>query len=233
MKHYFHTCFTALTLAAAISGTASAATIFNGSFESGMNFWGAVDLSSPLQALGVKPVGSVNYLNGYLGGPNVVIPTQGNYAFDNGFDGSGPGNILLFQDIGTPTVGQELTFDYRAGWDLLTYGAVLNRSFSVQIQPAGGGAPLAFFLQLTAIAGSTTPGPNSDTGPLSGQIDLSSFAGTPIRVEFIWNVPQNFTGPANAQLDNVQLITVPEPSVISLGVMSLGALAFLRRRYIA
>jgi hypothetical protein len=42
-----------------------------------------------------------------------------------------------------------------------------------------------------------------DTGNLSGLVDVSAFAGSPVRVAFEWVVPQTLTGPAFFQLDNV------------------------------
>lgn len=93
-----------------------------------------------------------------------------------------------------------LRFDYRAGWDLIEFSFPdsLDCFFEVFIEPAGGGIPLGGSLILTAPGGTdTSGGPNSDTGPLSGTIDLSPFAGTDARVNFVWSVPGDFTGPGN------------------------------------
>ena len=69
-------------------------------------------------------------------------------------------------------------------------------------------------------------GPNSDTGPLSGSLDLSPFAGTDARVNFTWFIPDAFSGPANFQLDNVAI--VPEPTSLLIVLSSLGLLVFRR-----
>ena len=47
---------------------------------------------------------------------------------------------------------------------------------------------------------------NLDTGPLSGMLDVSAFAGSDVRISFDWIVPESFTGPAHAQLDDVAVI---------------------------
>jgi len=47
---------------------------------------------------------------------------------------------------------------------------------------------------------------NLDTGPLSGMFDVSAFAGSDVRISFDWIVPESFTGPAHAQLDDVAVI---------------------------
>ena len=87
-------------------------------------------------------------------------PTEGTSAALHGFDGDGPGTIEIYQDL---TLGGEtaLRFDYRAAWDLLNFGAILDRSFEVVVEPAGGGVPLQTDLILTASAGTVTRKANS------------------------------------------------------------------------
>jgi hypothetical protein len=92
-----------------------------------------------------------------------------------------------------------LQFDYRAGYDI--FGA-LPRIFEVRIEPSGGGTPLQTTTILTAQPGM----PVFDTGPLTGQVDLSPFAGQSIYLRFVWIIPETFTGPASFQLDNVQIL---------------------------
>ena len=143
--------------------------------------------------------------------------------------GNGPGAISLSQDIGTVLAGETLSFDYRAGWDI--FGGTLDRTFLVQIEPGGGGAPLASYNIFTAVSGTNSyNGSNSDTGSLTATIDLSSFAGSAIRTSFLWNIPESFTGPGNFQLDNVKIAAgstaVPEPFTI-IGTI-IGGTAALR-----
>ena len=201
------------------------ATVSNGSFESGLNGWTFVDLTIPFQPLGVQSAGFINNFG------NVVIPSDGSSAVSHGFDGNGPGAISLSQDIGTVLAGETLSFDYRAGWDI--FGGTLDRTFLVQIEPGGGGAPLASYNIFTAVSGTNSyNGSNSDTGSLTATIDLSSFAGSAIRTSFLWNIPESFTGPGNFQLDNVKIAAgstaVPEPFTI-IGTL-VGGTAALRMR---
>jgi hypothetical protein len=211
--------------------TTNAASITNGSFETGDFFgWTPTDIAVPFDVQGVLLGGTITLFDGFLG-PNVVIPSDGIFAQSNGFDGGGPDTISLAQDIGVIAPGEVLRFDYRAGWDLIgfSFPGALDRFFEVFVEPAGGGIPLGSSLILTAPIGTDTfGGPNSDTGPLSGAIDLSPFAGTDARVNFVWTVPDDFTGPANAQLDNVTII--PEPSTFALATLGLLGMCCRRRK---
>ena len=141
-------------------------------------------------------------------------PTDGNFAAVNGFDGNGPITISLSQNIFV-TDDAIINFDYRAGWDLSTFSTDPEaRLFDVNINIAGGGANLANFNILTAASETIV----RDTGDLFGSVDLSAFTGQLVELSFDWYVPQNFTGPAFFQLDNVR--AAPEP--FSLAILTLG-----------
>jgi hypothetical protein len=110
-----------------------------------------------------------------------------------------------------------LSFDYRAIWDLVTFcSACSDRLFNVLVTPSGG-APLGSFNFITAFANTAV-----DTGQLAGTLDLPAFMGINIRLVFELNVPNNFSGPAQWQLDNVTLgaaeEAIPEPLVWALSV---------------
>ncbi len=129
-------------------------------------------------------------------------------------------------------------FDYRCAWDLFEFGASEDRTFSVNIEPSGGGAPLQTDLILTAQAG-TNALPDSGNN-LVGIVDVSAFAGQAVRISFDWFVPQILTGPAFCQLDNVSVTgglkvsTIPTLSEWGLIAMAavLGIVGFMviRRR---
>jgi hypothetical protein len=127
-------------------------------------------------------------------------PTDGSFALLNGFDGSGPGTIRAAQDVDLPEEARFLVFDYRAAWDLASFCANEDRTFSVSIQPFGGGEPLETHLILTAQAGTIV----EDTGNRIGLIDVGAYAGTSIRISFEWFVSEAFSGPAFFQLDNLR-----------------------------
>ncbi|MEQ8771075.1 MAG: right-handed parallel beta-helix repeat-containing protein [Phycisphaerales bacterium] len=181
------------------------AQVTNGSFETGdFTGWSVSDIPNPYEPMSVTSSGTshaIGNFGAYFGGEipfSTTSPTAGNYAFWTGFDGD-PGAGAVFQDvlINRPS----LMFDYRAAWLLSGFGAQQDREFRVVVREAGGGAVLATFPQLTAPAGTN----ESDTGPQTGVIDLSAFAGQTVQLAFEWDVPESFTGPAGFQLDNVRL----------------------------
>ncbi len=184
-------------------------TTVNLGFELG-NFtgWSTQDLSAPFYSLRVAGTGLSPGFGFFTS-----APTQGAFAALHGFDGNGPGNIRIWQDLEVPTTDTLIVFDYRAAWDLASYGASLNRTFSLRIEPAGGGTALLTETVLTASAGTIS----SDTGNQVGEVNLAAFAGSVVRVIFDWHVPETNSGPAFFQLDNVHFIantTAPDAPVI-------------------
>lgn len=219
-------CVFAVVLLAA-TGTARASSIFlNNSFETG-NFtgWIATDLSVPFFPLSVQGSGANT-----LGWPWSSTPTDGSFTAFSGFDGAGPGNIELAQDVTISAGNEQIMFDWRAAWDLFTFGATQHRVFDVAVQASGGGADQFTQNILTALAGTV----NTDTGSQTSIVDLSSFSGQLVRVVFRLNVPESFTGPAQFQLDNIQsgpgVAPVPEPASLLLLGGGLAALGYRRYR---
>lgn len=186
--------------AAECAGAVCDDTCDNCGFETGdFTGWTVVDLADPYLALAVDPGG---YADGIFGS-FTTTPTEGGFCAVTGFDGGGPGTIELGQDITLAAApAADLLFDYRAGWDLASFGAMVDRTFEVRIEPAGGGMPMDTITVLTAPAGNLT----ADTGDLQGMIDLSLYAGQTIFIRFVFDVPEAFSGPALAQLDNVRIV---------------------------
>jgi hypothetical protein len=213
--------FAACLVAGVMHQSAPAAIIKNGSFENGFTSWTTADLTSPHQALAVRANG---FDTGF--GFFVTTATDGTSSASHGFDGNGPGTIVFAQDIGSINMSSAiLTFDYRAGWNMLDYaGSTADRVFTVQVRPEGGGNSLASFEVLRAPFGTV----KLDTGPQTATINLAPFVGTSVRISFEAFIPQNFTGPALMQVDNVRLSPVPEPGAIAL--LALALMAPLRRR---
>jgi len=169
----------------------------NCGFESGdFTGWVTSDLNAPFVPLQIV-AGGLDPGFGFF----ITAPSEGTNAAYSGFDGDGPGRIEIAQDILVPSTADDLTFDYRGAWELTTFGATIDRNFDVEIQPSGGGAALQTTTILTAPAGNTT----LDTGSLSGSIDMSAYANQSVRVAFVLNVPENGTGPAALQLDNIAI----------------------------
>jgi hypothetical protein len=196
----------AASAALVLSGAGvSAQTIVNGSFETGdFSGWIPLDLTIPYRSLSVQGAGAGPFFP--------TTPTDGSFAAVTGFDGFGSlgpsGAISLSQDIGILGPDLELAFDYRAGW--IIFDGFLERAFRVLLEPNGGGVPLASFDILTASGGDFNP----DTGPLTASLDLSPYAGLDVRIRFQWDVPQDRTGPAQAQLDNVRLVSNSQPQSV-------------------
>ncbi len=182
--------------------------IQNCSFEQGdLSGWVVSDIAEPLLPLQVAVAGvDVRY------GLFTSDPPRGDFALVNGFDGEGPGVIEVAQDVALPADATGLAFLYRIGYDLETYFANEPRTFSVVIQPEGGGAyPLDETLIYTAMPRQAL----ADSGDQYGQVDLSRFAGTAVRIVFRWSVPEAYSGPATAQLDNVFLLQAGAPQFVN------------------
>jgi hypothetical protein len=175
----------------------------NGSFETGdFTGWGTKDIAEPFYTLDVRVAGT-SPEDGFYGF-FLAAPTDGSFAATHGFDGEGPDTIEIFQDVAIPAGHSAiLTFDWRAGWDF-TLGIPANvRTLDLVIEPAGGGSPLSTTNILAA-----DPAVDMvllDTGPNSDSVDLSQFAGSSIRINFLSTIPDEFSGPAHMQIDNVVL----------------------------
>lgn len=217
--------------------------IVNGSFETGdLSGWTVKELdetsSNPFLKLTVDgagveyPAPTIPYLCGFSV-CNIDFfasePTDGTYAalHDwNGDDstttapGGGPEINLreLYQEVSLPIQATTLTFDYRAAWELFRFGATVPRTFSVVIEPAGGGTPLINDLVLPALLGleEDTENPSGEPGQSypPGVVDISAVAGQDVRIKFVWDVPEPGTGFAFFQLDNIRVNTLPNTAPV-------------------
>ena len=168
--------------------------ITNGSFETG-NFasWTTGDLSNPLFPWAVTGAGGPFGVG--------VTPQHGAFAAVNGFDGNGPGEISMFQDITIPA-GMVLSLSWmeRIQWSHCCAG----RTYDVQVRNAITDAVLA-----TLFSFSTAGLPNGDTGWVGHTVDISAFAGSTVRIMFVEFIPDNFTGPAHIDFDAVSTLGLP------------------------
>jgi len=168
----------------------------NPSFETG-NFvgWTIQDLSIPFSAL---QVGGSGFSPGF--GLFSSAPTDGSFAALHGFDGGGPGTIQIGQELTLPLTIETVNFNYRAGWDMVNYvsTSTLPRYFLFRLESPQG-SPVMTETVLTAPAGTV----NLDTGNKSASVNVTAFAGQSVYLNFVWSIPQHYTGPAFFQIDNV------------------------------
>ncbi len=149
------------------------------------------------------------FLNGY--------PFEGSYFADNGFDGSAGLTYDLYQDFFIPPVPTAvLTWRDRFQWDGLGIPSTLPRNYRVSIEPAGGGAPLATLYSFDIFLNGSG---YSDTGYVTHAVDLAALGltGQALRLHFSQYVPESYTGPAQFDLDAIELTcefpSAPPPSV--------------------
>ncbi len=109
--------------------------LVNFSFETGdTTGWVVNDLTSPHIPLTITP-------DNFDPGFSFFFSAATDVALSavNGFDGSGPGVIELAQNLTLPVDVTSVSFDYRGAWDLQGFGASLDRTCTVEVQPSGGG----------------------------------------------------------------------------------------------
>lgn len=183
----------------ASSNAASVDLIINGSFETGdFTGWQVKDINPPFYPLSVRMAGTTP---GF--GLFTAVPTNGRFMASHGFDGGGPGTIEISQDVIIPPgFDATLTFDWRAGWNYFSFNPI-PRTFDVVLEnPTNGTVFLSRNLQTANFSQIFQV---EDSNPRSESMDISSLAGNNVRVKFIANIPQSFTGPGHLQLDNVRL----------------------------
>jgi hypothetical protein len=178
----------------------------NGSFEAGdFRGWVVNDLLGPFNPLAVTSAPETAGDFGPTGGAN----SDGTFGAITGFDGDGDGvsTIFLAQDIDlTGFTAVAVSFDWAVPFmELASFGATQARVFSFVVEPSGGGTPL-----LTQDLFTGNPGTTPSQALVDDQtIDISSVADQPVRIKFRWFVPESFTGPAEAHLDDVKLLLLP------------------------
>ncbi len=179
--------------------------IRNGSFEAGsFTGWVVNDVPGPYSPFEVLLAGSQPSGLFFGCSPREIEPTDGLFAAHHGFDGAGPATMRLAQDVVLGACDTRLAFDWRAGWEMASCscGATEARAFYLDVEPLGGGDPLARHVLLIAA-------PDTDACAV-GQtsfVDLSAFAGQAVRLSFEWNIPQFATGPGYFELDDVRFTT--------------------------
>ena len=175
--------------------------LVNGSFETGdFTGWTTVTTRPPFRPWAVTPGGQ--------GGGFGMLQTQpqdGNYVAWNGFDGFGPMEFRMFQDV-TIAAGASATLTWmdRVQWNF-TEGsfASLPRRYDVDILDPATNSLLQNVYSFSTGTQSTSP--TGNTNWQTHSVDVSAFAGQSVRLMFREQIPQFRTGPGQIEFDAISL----------------------------
>jgi len=185
----------------AASASSSANLIVNGSFETG-NFsgWTTTMTGSPFIPWQVSGAGT-----GAGFGMQLTAPQDGVLEAWNGFDGAGPMEYRMTQDVALPAAPSlTLSWKDRLQWDFtVAPGFADSRIYFVEILDPATNAVLA--IPYSFSTGPETTNSRGNTGWLSHTADLSAFAGSTVRLQFREFIPQDHTGPAQAEFDAIAI----------------------------
>jgi hypothetical protein len=210
--------------ALAVSTHAAASLITNGSFETGdFTGWTVDRTGTPFVDWTVSAAGAGS---GFF---PATSPQDGTFDAWNGFDGVGPMEFTMYQDVSVPAGTTTFTWMERIQWDFaLTGTATAARLYSVEILNPSTSALLSTLYSFsTGIAHVI-----GDTGWQSHAADLSAFAGSTVRIMFREQIPEAFTGPGQIEFDAIgpTASTVPEPATLALLGLGIAAIGFARRK---
>ena len=181
--------------------------IVNGGFETGdFTGWTTTMNGSPFLPWQVSTAGA-----GGGFGMAATEPQDGSFGAWNGFDGSGPMQFQMWQDITIPSdvPFANLEWQDRVQW-VMTFGATLPRDYEVQIRDPATNALLETVFSLTT--GNPAVTPIGDSGWQSHSADLSAYRGQEVRLFFEEHIPEPFTGPAQIEFDAIRLETTSRPT---------------------
>ncbi len=191
--------------AAAATSTPVGPGIVNGGFETGdFTGWDILARGNPLVPWTVSGSGAGS---GY--GLIPTQPQQGSFAAWNGFDGAGPIEFSLSQNVLLPATPVTLTWKDRIQWNFGFVGGIATegRTFQVQVrQPNDDGLLATLYSFDTQPEYITVSG---DTGWQSHSINLADFAGQYVQLVFMQRAPQIFTGPGQFEIDDIALLNMP------------------------
>ncbi|KAA5538993.1 S8 family serine peptidase [Roseiconus nitratireducens] len=178
--------------------------IVNGGFETG-DFSGwttSVIPNRPFRPWSVTGPGA-----GGNFGLDSTDPLQGDFVAWNGFDGGGPLEFEMYQDVSVPASADQVTLDWssRLQWNFDLGGpATIPRTLEVEIRDPSTDEILAVVSSFST--GTQAENPTGDTGWQSQSVDLTEYAGRSIRVAFVETVPEPGRGPGQAEFDGIRLV---------------------------
>ncbi|MCH7751227.1 MAG: DVUA0089 family protein [Planctomycetes bacterium] len=184
--------------------TTATGLITNGSFETGdFTGWTVATMGSPFIDWQVTGGGT-----GAGFGMSPTAPQDGSFVAWNGFDGGGPMEFSMFQDVTIPAEVSGVTLEWqdRVRWNFTPGGfASLPRLYDVQVRDPSTNAVLDTLFSFST--GTQATNPTGDTGWQTHTADLSAFAGSTVRLFFHEEIPEFFTGPAQIEFDGISLNT--------------------------
>jgi hypothetical protein len=172
----------------------------NGSFETGtLDGWSSQvtgDTDVPWQVSGADAGGDF--------GIDRTSPQDGSFVAWNGFDGAGPMQFVLSQDVFIPADAPraELSWQDRVQWVFFTEGAAA-KTYEVHLRDAATDQLLQTLHSFST--GPQTQNRTGDTGWQTHTVDLLAYAGSTVRIVFVEAIPESFTGPGQVEIDAVNI----------------------------
>ncbi|WP_253157615.1 pre-peptidase C-terminal domain-containing protein [Stieleria tagensis] len=186
--------------------------LINGSFETGdFTGWSTATTASPFRPWAVDTAAT--------GGGFGMLQTQpqdGAYVAWNGFDGNGPMQFHLYQDVTIPS-DSDATLHWmdRVQWNFTLGGTVTTpRLYDVELHDPVTGTVLETLYSFST--GTQATDPTGNTNWQTHAVDVSAYAGDTVRIFFREQVPQSGTGPAQIEIDGVSLAVDPGGSAETL-----------------
>lgn len=176
--------------------------VMNGGFETGdFTGWSTAATGSAFRPWAVLGDG---FRGGF--GMDPTDPPEGSYDASHGFDGAGPLDLLLMQEVSLPEGVATLSWQERIQWNFTLGGApTLPRTHDVEIRDPATDEVLANVRSFST----GTEQPTGDTGWQTFSGDVSAFAGETVLLVFRQHVPEPFRGPGQFEVDDVSLVVEP------------------------
>ncbi len=176
----------------------------NGSFET-RNF---DDWVAEVEGLTNRPwqISRADQFTNYFVDP--TSPQDGRFVAWCGFDGDGPVEYRLYQDLTVPDDSPaQLSWQHRLQWAFLGLEAK-SRAYSVELVDPESGQVLEVLHEFSTGDASSVR-LSGDSGWETHTADLAAlgYSGQTVRLLFRAQVPDSFTGPGQLEVDNVQLWT--------------------------
>jgi len=185
--------------------------IINGSFETGdFSGWNVSTAATGGEGSPFVPWSVTSAGSGGFAGYEILqtSPQHGTHDAWNGFDGAGPMEFRMYQDVSIPNgAALSLSWRDRAQWNFCC-GQTQPRTYQVQLRNPATNAVLTtlYSFSTDVVAG------YHDTGWLTHTHNVSAFAGQTVRLFFLETIPETFTGPGQIEFDSISSSNGPPPT---------------------